>query len=105
MSLTFISILLFIVGIVAGAIAMFVINNIRNSKKDAQAEKILKDAYKDAEKIKNDALKSGREEAKQYKIDVENDLKERKTEVKEAEKRLSNREESIDRRDENLQNR
>ena len=105
MSLTFISILLFIVGIVVGAIAMFVINNIRKSKKDAQAEKILKDAYKDAEKIKNDALKSGREEAKQYKIDVENDLKERKTEVKEAEKRLSNREESIDRRDENLQNR
>ena len=105
MSLTFISILLFIVGIVVGAIAMFVINNIRNSKKDAQAEKILKNAYKDAEKIKNDALKSGREEAKQYKIDVENDLKERKSEVKEAEKRLSNREESIDRRDENLQNR
>ena len=105
MSLTFISILLFIVGIIAGAIAMFVINNIRNSKKDEQAEKILKDAYRDAEKIKNDALKSGREEAKQYRIDVENDLRERKTEVKEAEKRLSNREESIDRRDENLQNR
>ena len=105
MSLTFISILLFIIGIIAGIIAMFVINNIKNSKKDAQAEKILKDAYRDAEKIKNDALKSGREEAKQYKIDVENDLKERKLEVKEAEKRLSNREESIDRRDENLQNR
>ena len=105
MSLTFISILLFIVGIIAGAIAMFVINNIKKSNKDKQAEKILNDAYRDAEKIKNDALKSGREEAKQYKIDVENDLKERKSEVKEAEKRLSNREESIDRRDENLQNR
>ena len=105
MSLTFISILLFIGGIIAGIIAMFVINNIKKSNKDNQADKILKNAYKDAEKIKNDALASGREEAKQYKIDVENDLKERKAEVKEAEKRLSNREESIDRRDENLQNR
>ena len=105
MSLTFISILLFIGGIIAGIVAMFVINNIKKSNKDNQADKILKNAYKDAEKIKNDALVSGREEAKQYKIDVENDLKERKAEVKEAEKRLSNREESIDRRDENLQNR
>ena len=105
MTLSFISILLFIVGIIAGAIAMFVINNIKNSKKDAKAEKILKTAYKEAEKIKNDALVSGREEAKQYKIDVENDLKERKIEVKESEKRLQNREENIDRRDKNLQNR
>ena len=105
MTLSFISILLFIVGIVAGLVAMFVINNIKNSKKDAEAEKVLKNAYKEAEKIKNDALVSGREEAKQYKIDVENDLKERKSEVKEAEKRLQNREENIDRRDKNLQNR
>ena len=105
MTLSFISILLFIVGIVAGIVAMFVINNIKNSKKDAEAEKVLKNAYKEAEKIKNDALVSGREEAKQYKIDVENDLKERKSEVKEAEKRLQNREENIDRRDKNLQNR
>ena len=105
MSLTFISILLFIVGIVVGSIAMFVINNIRKNNKDRQADIIIKDAYKEAEKIKNDALISGRNEAKQYKLDVENDLKERKLEVKEAEKRLANREENIDRRDENLQNR
>ena len=105
MNLSFISILLFIVGIVIGIISMFVINNIKKSNKDRQADKILKDAYRDAEKIKNDALVSGRNEAKQYKLDIENDLKERKSEVKEAEKRLSNREESINRRDENLQNR
>ena len=71
MSLTFISILLFIGGIIAGIVAMFVINNIKKSNKDNQADKILKNAYKDAEKIKNDALVSGREEAKQNKIDVE----------------------------------
>ena len=83
MTLSFISILLFIVGIIARAIAMFVINNIKNSKKDDKAEKILQTAYKEAEKIKNDAIVSGREEAKQYKIDVENDLKKRHIEVKE----------------------
>ena len=105
MSGTFISILLFIVGIVAGFIAMFVIRNIKDSKKDEQADDVLKKAYDDAEKIKKDALSSAKEEAKQYKQEIEDDLKERKLEVKEAEKRLSNREENIDRRDENLQNR
>lgn len=105
MNLSFISILLFIIGIVIGIVSMFVINNIKKFGKEKQADKILKDAYSDAEKIKNEALVSGRNEAKQYKLDVENDLKERKSEVKEAEKRLANREESINRRDENLQNR
>ena len=39
MSLSFISILLFIVGIIAGFVAMFVINNIKNSSKEKQATK------------------------------------------------------------------
>ena len=105
MSGTMISILLFIVGIITGLIVMFVIINIKNSKKEAQASEILKKAYDDAEELKNNTLKEAREQAKIYKEEVENDLKEKKLEVKESEKRLQNREESIDRRDENLQNR
>ena len=105
MSEIFISILLFIVGIITGLIVMFVIINIRNSKKQEIAKKILKRAYDDAEEIKNKAILSARQEAKQYKEEIENDLKEKKLELKDTEKRLTNREESIERRDENLQNR
>lgn len=105
MSEIFISILLFIVGIITGLIVMFVIINIRNSKKQEIAKKILKKAYDDAEEIKNKAILSARQEAKQYKEEIENDLKEKKLELKDTEKRLTNREESIERRDENLQNR
>ena len=105
MSEIFISILLFIVGIITGLIVMFVIINIRNSKKQEIAKKILKKAYDEAEEIKNKAILSARQEAKQYKEEIENDLKEKKLELKDTEKRLTNREESIERRDENLQNR
>ena len=105
MSEIFISILLFIVGIITGLIVMFVIINIRNSKKQEIAKKILKKAYDDAEEIKNKAILSARQEAKQYKEEIENDLKEKKLELKDTEKRLTNREESIERRYENLQNR
>ena len=105
MSGIFISILLFIVGIITGLIVMFVIINIRNSKKQEIAKEILKKAYDDAEDMKNKAILSARQEAKQYKEEIENDLKEKKLELKDTEKRLTNREESIERRDENLQNR
>ena len=100
-----ISILLFIVGIIAGLVVMFVIINIKNSKKQEKVNDILKKAYDDAEEIKSNALSEAKTEAKQYKEEIENDLKEKKQEIKESEKRLTNREESIDRRDENLQNR
>ena len=100
-----ISILLFIIGIITGLIVMFVIINIKNSKKQDKVNNILKKAYDDAEELKSNALNEARKEAKQYKEEIENDLKEKKQEIKESEKRLANREESIDRRDENLQNR
>lgn len=101
----FISILLFIVGIITGLIVMFVIINIKNTKKQERAKEILKKAYDDAEEMKNKAILSARQEVKQYKEEIENDLKEKKSELKDTEKRLLNREESIERRDENLQNR
>ena len=100
-----ISILLFIIGIITGLIVMFVIINIKNSKKQEKANDILKKAYDDAEELKSNALSEAKAEAKQYKEEIENDLKEKKQEIKESEKRLANREENIDRRDENLQNR
>ena len=105
MSINIISILLFIIGIITGLIVMFVIINIKNSKKQDKVNNILKKAYDDAEELKSNALNEARKEAKQYKEEIENDLKEKKQEIKESEKRLANREESIDRRDENLQNR
>ena len=105
MSINIISILLFIIGIITGLIVMFVIINIKNSKKQDKVNNILKKAYDDAEELKSNALNEARKEAKQYKEEIENDLKEKKQEIKEREKRLANREESIDRRDENLQNR
>ena len=105
MSINIISILLFIIGIITGLIVMFVIINIKNSKKQDKVNNILKKAYDDVEELKSNALNEARKEAKQYKEEIENDLKEKKQEIKESEKRLANREESIDRRDENLQNR
>lgn len=105
MSNMLISILLFIVGIIIGLIVMFVFIYIKNSKKQEEANRVIKQAYEDAEKMKAKALSSAQKEAKQYKENIEQELKEKKQELKGTEKRLISREESIDRRDENLQNR
>lgn len=100
-----ISTLLFIIGLVIGSIVMFVIINVRNSKKGIEADKILESAKKEAEELKVNTIAEAKQEAKQYRENIENEIKERKNELKENEKRLISREESIDRRDENLQNR
>ena len=105
MSGMMISILLFIVGIIIGLIVMFVIINIRNSKKQERVNDIIKNALKEAEDMKNKALSEAKLEANEYKNTIEKELKEKKLEIKDSEKRLISREESIDRRDENLQNR
>lgn len=99
------SILLFIIGIVIGLIVMFVIINIRNSKKQERVNDIIKNALKEADDIKSKTISEAKIEANEYKNTIEKELKEKKQEIKESEKRLISREESIDRRDENLQNR
>lgn len=99
------SILLVLVGLLAGMIAMFIINYVRGITAAKKAEKILEKSKKEAEKIKRDYLLEAKEEAHKYKKEMEGQLKEKKEEIKVSEERLLTRESNMDRRDSTLQNR
>ena len=100
-----ISILLLIVGLVVGSIIMFIFNNIKMKSSNTKAESILNKAKSDAESIKEKHLEEAKKEARQYRDDIEAELKEKKEEIRNTEKRLEAREDSIERRDNNLQQR
>lgn len=99
------SILLVLIGIFIGIIFIMVMNYIRQSSSSKKIEIMLTQAKKDAEKIKRDYLLEAKEENQKLKIEVEKEIKEKKSEIKESEERLLTREASIDRRDESLQKR
>jgi ribonuclease Y len=65
---------------------------------DAQAEKLLEAARLEAETLKKDAEVQGRELAFKIKADVEDDIRQRKTEVARKEAAQSAREEQLERR-------
>ena len=95
------SILLVLIGLFVGSLILF-IKALDSSKK---VDIMLEKARKDSEKIKRDYLLEAKEEAHKLKIEVDKEIKEKKSEVKEAEERLLLRENNMDRRDQTLQNR
>ncbi len=99
------SILLVLIGIFVGIITLFIINYVRGNSASKKAEKVIEKAKKEADKIKRDFLLEAKEEGHKLKIEVENEIKNRKVELGELEEKLLVREGNIDRRDQTLQNR
>lgn len=99
------SILLVLIGLFVGIIIMFLINYLKGVKAKADAEKIIENAKKEADKLKRDSILESKEEMHKLKIEVEKEIKERKAEIVDSEERLLARENNIERRDQTLQNR
>ena len=77
-----ISILLILIGLIVGIIAMFIINTIKKNSAVLKADKILEKARIDAEKLKKDYLQEAKEEANEFKLKNEEEIKEKKLEIK-----------------------
>ena len=99
------SILLMIVGIFLGIIVAIILNYIRGNALGRKVEAMIQAAKKDADKVKRDALLEAKEEKHNLRIELDKEIKEKKSEVKEAEDRLLQREGNLDRRDAALTNR
>ena len=98
-------ILFLFLGIVIGAIAIVIINNLKGVNAQSNANKLLENAKKEAEKHKRDTLLELKEESYKLKQQTSAEIKEKKQEIKESEDRLITRENNLDKREEMLQKR
>ncbi len=98
-------ILFLFLGIVIGAIALLVINHLRGVSAQNNANKLLEEAKKEAEKHKRDTLLELKEESYKLKQQTNDEIKEKKQEIKDSEDRLIGRENNLDKREEMLQKR
>ena len=96
------SILLVIVGLFVGAFIMILINKLKVSAAQKEAEKIIQDAKKEAEKAKRDGVLELKEESYKLKNQTDTEIKEKKKELNELNQRIDNRKKSLDKRDELL---
>ena len=99
------SILLIIFGLFCGFGLTFLVNFLREGIISKKIDKMLDEANRNADKIKRDAVMEAKEKAYQLKLEVEKDIKEKKSELKDNETRLLQRESSLDKRDELCQKR
>ena len=99
------SILLIIFGLICGFGLTFLVAYIREGTTSKKIDKMLSDAEKNAEKIKRDAIMEAKEKSYQLKLEVDKDIKEKKSELKDSENKLLQREASLDKRDELCQKR
>ena len=100
-----ISILLVFFGFFCGFGLTFLVNYLREGATSKKIDKMLDEASKNADKIKRDAVMEAKEKAYQLKLEVDKDIKEKKSELKDNETRLLQREGSLDKRDELCQKR
>ncbi len=105
MNTVLISILVFILGLIIGAIIMVVARNLKLKKDTEKATDIIEQAKKEADKIKRESILEAKQEIHKLKLDNEKEIKEKKKELKDSEDRILQRENNIDRRDLVLQNR
>ena len=97
-----ISILLVVVGLLVGAFIMIIINKLKVSAAQKEADKLIQDAKKEAEKTKRDGILELKEESYKLKNQTDAEIKEKKKELNELNQRIDNREKSLDKRDELL---
>ena len=96
------SILLVVVGLFVGAIAVIIINKIRGNAAQKEADKLIQNAKKEAEKAKRDGILELKEESYKLKNQTDAEIREKKKELNELSDRIDNREKSLDKRDELL---
>ncbi len=98
-----------IVAVVIGAALGFALNRFlikdRTTRAAETADRVVKEAEKQAETLKKEALVEAKDQIFKMKAEAETDAKERRKEVTALENRLVQREESIDRRAESLDKR
>lgn len=99
------SILLVIIGLFVGAFAIVLINKYRLNATQKEADKLIQDAKKEADKIKRDNILEIKEESYKQKQQVDNEIREKKKEINELNERIINREKAMDKRDEILSGR
>ena len=99
------SIMLIVIGLVAGIVATVIINLIIAKKNATKVKDLIEKSKKEAEKQKKDLLLEAKEESYKLKLEAEKEIKEKKNEIKETENRLIHREQNMDRRDEMFQKR
>ena len=105
MEFTKLSILTLIIGLIIGAVVVFVINMFINKNRANKANKLIEDAKKEADKQKRDSLLELKEESFRLKQQTDAEIKEKKAELKQTEDRLLSRENNLDKREEMLQKR
>ena len=102
MSNTVFSILLVVVGLFVGASIVLIFNKLKVSTAQKEADKLIRDAKKEAEKAKRDGILELKEESFKLKKQTDEEIKEKKKELNELNQRIDNREKSLDKRDELL---
>jgi ribonucrease Y len=94
-----------VIGIALGyAVNRFVMKD-RTARAAEQAERLVRDAEKQAETLKKESLLEAKDETLRLRQEAEADNKERRKEIQALESRMSEREASIDRRAESLDKR
>lgn len=94
------SILLILIGLIVGALIMFIINKIRKVAAQGESNKLIENARKEAERIKRDGVLELKEESYKVKQQTDQEIREKKKELNELNDRIDNRERSLDKRDE-----
>ncbi|MGY3779072.1 ribonuclease Y [Isobaculum melis] len=98
-----------IVGLIVGIAVGYMVRKSTHEKEIAGAKNtataILDDARKESETLKKEALLEAKDENHQYRTEIENELKDRRSEVQKQENRIIQREENLDRKDEGLDKR
>ncbi|MCM3756785.1 ribonuclease Y [Sporosarcina aquimarina] len=98
-----------LIGLIVGAVVMFVYNkNVNESKVTGakhSAATIVEEAKREAEALKKEALLEAKDENHKLRVEAETDIRERRTELQKQENRLLQREENMDRKDDSLNKR
>ncbi len=98
-----------LLGLIVGAVVMFVYNkNVNESKVTGakhSAETIVEEAKREAEALKKEALLEAKDENHKLRVEAETEIRERRTELQKQENRLLQREENLDRKDDSLNKR
>jgi ribonuclease Y len=97
----------FVAGIAVGIAAGFLLYRMHTKRQlkgaQEQSDKLIKEAFQEAERRKREMLTEAKEEVLHLRQDAEKEVKERRSELQRAERRLEQKEENLDKKVENLQ--
>jgi len=92
-----------LVSLAAGYFARKVFGEAQIRSAEAEAERIISEAKKEAEAKRREALLESKEEVHQLRTEAEREIRDRRLELQQIERRLIQREESLDRKLESVQ--